>query len=271
MPITRPVCSLHRVEDVEVIDSFVNRGAQRAFGPSLHIESDVLMLDGWWHCSLRMTDQAFIIRNEPPPRDTTVLEDVAAALTAKGLANVASDLPGITVLTMAKASLGYVSWNVWAADRAAGEAALAAAVTEESFFENTEYYNPTAEKDYSAELAGARKLAGLPPSVVLTVGLDTNAVGALEETLADCRFVTKAFGEIEPDACGSIVPTVVLVDATQQRGLDFVMQLRAAACGRFLPVVAVTPDGSAPLGADTGVTAGEDPHHWVSPIRNLLP
>src|SRR5919202_6407487 len=153
------------------------------------------MLDGWWHCSLRMGDDAFIIRNEPPPRDTTVLDDVAAALTAKGLANVASDLPGITVLTMAKASLGYVSWNIRAADRAAGEAALAAAVTEESFFQNTEYYDPTAEKDYSAELGGARKLAGLPPAIVLTVGLRGGAVEPLERTLTDCRFVNRAFGE----------------------------------------------------------------------------
>ena len=262
------------MEDAEVIDSFVNQGAKRAFGPALHVESDVLMLDGWWHCSLRMSDDAFIVRNEPPPRDSTVLEDVAAALTAKGLANVASDLPGITVLTMAKASLGYVSWNVWAADLAAGQAALAAAVTEESFFHNTEYYSPTAEpaeKDYSAELGGARKLAGLPPSVVLTVGLDHATVEGLQQALDDCRFVGKAFGEIEPDACGSIVPTVVLVDATEQRGRDFVMQLRAAACGRFLPVVAVTADGGAPLGADTGVAAAQDPQDWVSPIRTLLP
>ena len=259
------------MEDAEVIDSFVNRGAQRAFGPSLHIESDVLMLDGWWHCSLRMSDSAFIIRNEPPPRDTTVLDDVAAALTAKGLANVASDLPGITVLTMAKASLGYVSWTVWAADRPAGEAALAAAVTEESFFQNTEYYNPTAEKDYSAELGGARKLAGLPPSVVLTVGVDPGAVAALERTLTDCSVVSRAFGEIEPDACGALVPTVMLVDATGQRGVEFVMQLRAAACGRFLPVVAVTADGVPPLGADSAVESSRDPHDWVEPIRTLLP
>jgi hypothetical protein len=259
------------VEDVEVIESFVNQGAQRAFGPSLHIESDVLMLDGWWHCSLRMTDLAFLIRNEPPPRDTTVLGDVAAALTAKGLANVASDLPGITVLTMAKASLGYVSWNVWAADRVAGETALAEAVTAESFFQNTEYYNPTAEKDYSAELGGARKLAGLPPSVLLAVGLDAGTVEALEQTLTDCHIVSRAFGEIEPDACGSLVPTVVLVEASERRGLEFVMQLRAAACGRFLPVLAVTADGVPPLGADSAVASIQDPKDWVEPIRTLLP
>jgi hypothetical protein len=259
------------VEDSEVIDSFVNGDTKRAFGTSLHVESDVLMLDGWWHCSLRMSDEAFIIRNEPPPRDTTVLEDVAAALTAKGLSNVASDLPGITVLTMAKASLGYVSWTVWAENLEAGQAAVAAAVTEESFFEPTAYYDPTAEKDYSAELAGARRLAGLPPSVVLTVGLDGRTVGLLERTLTDCRVVNRAFGEIEPDACGSLVPTAVVIDATEQRGLEFVMQLRAAACGRFLPVVAITADGMTPLGADTAVSSGQDPEDLVSPIRAVLP
>jgi hypothetical protein len=172
---------------------------------------------------------------------------------------------------MAKASLGYVSWNVWAADLAAGQAAVAAAVTEESFFEHTEYYDPTAEKDYSAELGGARRLAGLPPSVVLTVGLDGRTVGLLERTLTECRLVNRAFGEIEPDACGSLVPTAVVIDATQQKGLEFVMQLRAAACGRFLPVVAITPDGVTPLGADTAVASDQDPQEWVSPIRAVLP
>jgi hypothetical protein len=260
------------MEDSEVITAFVNEGAHRAFGTSLHIEGeDVLMLDGWWHVALRLDHDAFILRNEEAPRDTTILDDIAKALAARGLAHVATDLPGITVLTMNRASLGYVSWSVWAPDVAAGQAAVATAVTQESFLENSAFYDSSAEPDYSAELGGARRLAGLPPSIVLTVGLGQSIVEPLETAMTDCRFESKAFGEILPDACGALIPTVVVIDAREQQGRDFVMQLRAAACGRYLPVMAVTPDAIPPLGADAAVAAGQDPLSWVAPIRHLLP
>ena len=259
------------MDDLEVIDAFVNHGARRGFGPELHVEGDVLMLDGYWHLALRVSEDAFILRHEEPPRETGVLDDIAAALAARGLSHVASDLPGITVLTMSKASLGYVPWDVWATDAATAEAAVGAAVTEESFLQPTEYFDPTAEPDYRAELGGARRNAGLPPSVVLTVGVAPSAVEPLEQALTDCRFESRRFGEITPDACGSLIPTVVVVDAREQEGKDFVMQLRAAACGRFLPVVAVTPDAVTPLGADAAVPADGDPVTWVAPIRSLLP
>jgi hypothetical protein len=266
------VGSLQSVDDLEVIDAFVNRGARRGFGPSLHIEGDdVLMLDGWWHLALRVSPDAFIVRGEEPPRQTTIPDDITRALSERGFAHVASDLPGLTVLTMSKASLGYVEWQVWAADVASAHAAVAAAVTEDSFFQDTEYYNPTAEPDYSSELAGARRLAGLPPSIVLTVGLPSDQAGALENALDDCRFVNKAFGEIEPDACGSLIPTVIVIDASEQQGREFVMQLRAVACGRYTPVVAVTPDAVAPLGADTAVRIGDAPSAWAPALRSYLP
>ncbi len=260
------------MEDSEVIDAFVNRHARRGFGTSVHIEGDdVLMLDGWWHLALRVSDDAFIVRDEEPPRDTTVLDDIAGALSARGLSHVASDLPGLPVLTMSKASLGFVQWNVWAPDLAAAQAAVAAAVTEDSFLADTEYYDPTASPDYSSELAGARRLAGLPASIILTVGLPRPRVEQLEKAFDDCRFVDRAFGEIDPDGCGSIIPTVIIIDASESQGRDFVMQLRAVACGRFTPVVAVTPDGVTPLGADAAVASDDDPLTWVPSIRSLLP
>ena len=70
--------------------------------------------------------------------------------------------------------------------------------------------------------------------------------------------------------CGGIIPTVVVIDASAQTGKEFVMELRAAACGRFLPVVAVTPDTVVPLGADIALDPAE-PSSWVEPIRRLLP
>jgi hypothetical protein len=259
------------VEDLEVIDAFVNGASRRAFGTGLHVEADVLMLDGWWHTCLRISPDVFIVRNEPPPRPTTVLDDVHDVLTAKGLAHVGTDHPAITAITYTEITLGYVSWNLWATDMAAGEAALAGKVGENSFLENTTHYDPTREADYSAELGGARRNAGLPPSVVLTVGLEGNVVAPLEKTLSDCRIESRKFGEISPDGCGSLVPTLLVIDATGQQGQEFCMQFRAAACGRFIPVLAVTSDAMTPLGADAAVGAGQDPTSWVEPIRNLLP
>jgi hypothetical protein len=267
------------MDDRQVIEAFVNDRAQQAFGETLHIEGDVLILDGFWHVCLRVGDDAFIVRAEETPSESTVPGQIAEVLTARGLSHVASDLPGLTVLTMEKASLGYVNWDVWATDLAAGQAAVAGALSEESFFDpggGVEWAAPLAGadvpgKDYSAEYHGARRLAGLPTSLVLTVGVDDERMQKLGVALEDCHFITKQLGEINADACCSLIPTLVLVNATDQTGQEFVMQVREAACGRVIPVVAVTPDASAPLGADAGVPAGADPSSWASTIRNLLP
>ncbi len=267
------------MDDRQVIDAFVNEGAQQAFGETLHVEGDVLLLDGFWHICLRVRPDAFIVRAEETPSESTVPAQLAEVLTARGLSHVARDLPGLTVLTMEKASLGYVNWNVWASDLEAAHAAVAGALSEESFFDSGigGDWAPPAQgedvpgKDYGAEYHGARRLAGLPTSLVLTVGVDDERMQKLGVALEDCHFVSKQLGEIDADACCSLIPTLVLVDATTQTGAEFVMHVREAACGRVIPVVAVTSDATAPLGADAGVSAGAEPSRWADTIRNLLP
>ncbi len=259
------------MDDREAIEAFVNEGAQRAFGETLHTEGDVLILDGYWHVLMRVGDNAFVVRNEEAPIETKVFDQIDDVLRARGLSRVATDLPGITTLTMEKASLGYVSWHVWATDLAAAEAAIARGLDENSFLESGIGGDGEYDKDYSAEYHGARRLAGLPTSLVLTVGLDAQQEERLGAVLDDCHFITKKLGEIDADACCSLIPTLVLVGATGQQGREFIMQVRAAACGRVIPVVALTPDASTPLGADVGLLAVSDPSTWVAPIRNLLP
>ncbi len=264
------------MDDREAIEAFVNQGAQRAFGETLHTEGDVLILDGYWHILMRVGDNAFIVRAEDAPIETKVFDQITDVLRARGLSHVATDLPGITVLTMEKASLGFVSWDVWATDLAAGQSAVANAVSDETFFQSGSVGGSWSEpepldKDYSAEYHGARRLAGLATSLVLTVGLDEKQEERLGAVLDDCQFITKKLGQIEADACCSLIPTIVLVGASEQHGRDFIMQVRAAACGRVIPVVALTPDASVPLGADIALAAGSDPSTWVAPIRNLLP
>ena len=261
------------MEDIQLIDAFVTGTVRGGFAETIHVEGDVLIVDGYWHFLMRVSDNTFILRAEEPPLDTKVIEEAARVLRDKGLQHVATDLPGITVLTMNKASLGFVEWDVWAPDLPTGEADMARAVTADSEFTQTrsESYDPSLDTDYNAELHGARRLAHLPTSVILSVGVDQVRLDQLGETLDDCVFVSKKFGEIEADQCGSLVPTLILVEATDQVGREFVMQLRAASCSRILPLVAVTPDGTTPLGADAAVGAGENPRAWAPPIRSLLP
>jgi hypothetical protein len=258
------------VDDGEVIEAFVNGGARRAFGPKLHIEGDVLFFDGWWQTALRFAPQAFAIRAEDPPEGTDVRERVAEQLTNGGLRALGTEFPLIGAFTYAEIALGPVAWELWAPDLEAGQVALTARVSEESFLSNEVTAGPV-DPDFTAEIGGARRLSGLPASIVLTVGVPPEQAEELKGVLPECRFVTKALDAITPEVCGSLIPTLIMVDATAPIGREFIMELRTAACGRFVPVVALTPDGGPPPGADAAV----DPHGpvgaWAEPIRQLLP
>ena len=256
------------MEDKEVIAAFVHEGARTAFGPSLHLEGDCLFFDGWWQASFRISPQAFAVRNEAAPRETDVLEQVALELSALGMQPVETNPALLYAITYTEIALGLVQWQVWAADAAAANAAIAARAGADAFL--GDYSDELKEADYSAEIGGARRTAGLPPSIVLTVGVDQEETRALQAHMSDCRFETRTFDTITPEMCGSIIPTVVVIDATGQTGKEFVMELRAAACGRFLPVAALTTDKQVPLGADIALDPA-DPQTWVDPIRRLLP
>lgn len=257
------------VEDHEVIQAFVRQATRRAFGPQLHVEGDALLLDGWWHSAFRVSTTTFLVRNEEPPGGSSVLIDVAGELAAEGLQQVGVDLPLIQPVTYAELSLGSVSWALWSTDLASAEHALAERAGAESFFE--ESAGSDAPVDFRAELGGARRLAGLPPSLILTVGLGPEQVRPLEEAFPDCRVESRSLATFTPDACGALIPSVILVDATAQAGREFVMELRASACGRFLPVAALTAGGEAPLGADLALDPGQGPSGWIGPLRDLLP
>lgn len=256
------------MEDKEVIAAFVHEGARTAFGPSLHLEGDCLFFDGWWQACFRITPNAFAIRHEDPPRETDVLSQLAMELTGLGIQPVDINMDLLYAITYTEIALGLVQWEVWAADAAAANAALAERAGADAFL--GDYTNELKEADYTAELGGARRAAGLPPSIILTVGVDQEQTRGLQTHLTDCRFETRTFDSIQPEMCGALIPTVVLIDASGQVGKEFVMELRAAACGRFLPVAAITTDKQVPLGADVALDPG-DPGAWVDPIRRLLP
>jgi hypothetical protein len=258
------------MEDSAVIHAFVHEGATTAFSPNLHLEHDCLFFDGWWQACFRISPDVFSIRNEPPPRETDVCDRLREKLTERGLQHVDSNPDLLYTITYTEIALGLVAWDIYASDPAAAKAALSARAGADAFLGDYDTDEPFKEADYTAELGGARMLAGMPPSVVLTVGVDEDSARVLQSHMSDCRFVTHTFDTIQPEMCGAIIPTVVLVDASQPVGKEFVMELRAAACGRFLPVAAVTPDNVVPLGADMALDP-TDPNSWVDPIRRVLP
>ena len=258
------------MQDSEVIAAFVHEGARTAFGPSLHLEGDCLFFDGWWQACFRVSPAAFAIRHEDPPRETDVLAQLALELSANGMRPVDTNPSLLYAITYTEIALGLVQWEVWAADAAAAEAAIKERAGADAFLGDYAADAPFKEADYTAELGGARRTAGLPPSIILTVGVGEDQARALQGHLSDCRFETRTFDTIAPEMCGALIPTVVLIDATGQTGKEFAMELRAAACGRFLPVAAITTDRQLPLGADIALDPA-DPTAWVDPIRRLLP
>ncbi len=96
----------------------------------------------------------FILREEEPPFECGVLEDMAAQLEAKGLQRLGAELPAIQPIVYAELSMGGSSFALWAPDLESGEKTLAARVTEESDWLSSPKESVAA--DFSAELGGAR-------------------------------------------------------------------------------------------------------------------
>jgi len=149
------------VEDPEVVAAFVGDGSGAVLGQSLNVENRTLKLDAWWAVAYRVSGRTFIVRDEEAPTDSTAVSDVAAALTARGLAPVGADLPAISLLTYTILDLGYAPWVLWSTDRATGEAELNAKATKDTFLEAGPAAGPAATPDSADHVRAARRMAGV--------------------------------------------------------------------------------------------------------------
>ena len=242
-------------------------GARHAFGSKLHIEGDCLSYDGWWEVAFRISPDTFALRNEEPPEQSKVVDDVAAVLRANGAQPVEANLALLVAITYTVIDLGAADWTIWSADAATAEAALSARAGHDTFLHDSPLagQDPTA---YVAEMGGARRSAGLPAFVVLTVGVDAATAAAMAGALADCRIESRTLEEVRSDDCGKVMANLVIVDATSQRGKDFLVDVRAD--GSFVPLVAISPEPSL-IGADATVDCTLAPSEWAGHIRSLLP
>lgn len=261
--------TLARVEDREIIEALVAGGAVGGFGSQLHIERDCLLFDGWWQAAFRVAPQTFALRDEPPPGETTVLDDVATQLRAQGLQEVPADPALLIAITYVAIDMGSADWTLWSKDLATATADLAARAGFDTFL-NDAPGEGTRPIDFATGMGGLRRLAGLAPLVVLTVGIDDAAVQTMAGALSNCHFESRALGEIGPDECGSLTPNLALIDATSDEGRDLARRLRATFSGRLLPLVAICAGGDLP-GADVTLDPASGPAEWAEHIRNLLP
>lgn len=257
------------MDDGEVITAFLEGGSAAVFGPSLHVERATLMFDGWWALAHRVSDRTVIVRDEDTPAETTAPAEIAAALTVVGLRAVGADLPAVTMLTLTNLDLGYAPWMVWSTDLASGEEDLNAKVTEEAFLQGGSVFGAPIEIDNSDLARGARRLAGAPSRILVTVGVGGDRTAVLREGLEDCQLDCRGFDQIEPGQCASLLPTLVLVDATGPDGSRFLDQLRVDRPGPA-PVVAITTGAEMREGADATVDGGEPPAAWLPLIQALL-
>lgn len=95
------------------------------------------------------------------------------------------------------------------------------------------------------------------------------AVDDVAAALADFRFESRAFGEIDPAGCASLLPTLVLVDATGAAGLAFLGDLDPDHVAGA-PIVALTTDGEVRAGVDATVDVTAPAEAWVRMVQDLL-
>lgn len=239
------------------------------FGERLHIENDSVLFDGWWHSALRISPDTFALRDEDPPEpDATFLADLAARLDAKGLRRVPIDTTLLTVITYTSLDLGGVEWQVWSTDQATAEVDLAFRASRDAFFGDTTARPPTSS-NFAATMGGLRRTAGLPPMVVLTVGVDGAAVDTLAATLGTCRVESRSLSDIEPEGCQALSPNLILVDCTKPQGAEFLGRLRATGEDQLLMVAALSSGWLE--GADVTLDPASSPSEWAEHLQNLLP
>lgn len=270
--------------DLGLVEAFVG-GARSGSVPGLQVTGDVLYVSGWWHAALRVSKDAFIVRAEPPPEPVQVFDLLTVCLERAGLQVVrGGDNPLINAITYVEADVSGLEWDLWAPTAERGAEAIATRVGAEtvspgssSAFDLQSWDTPGEPLtenlpgnygDISAEFAEAF-LDGMPTPVVVAVGLPADVVRGLEVLLTACRVESKELGEAL-SACGLLKPDLVLVDASEDRGRRFILELRGEACGRSIPVVAVTND-PVPAGANMTLDAETSPIDWHEQLVTLLP
>ncbi len=179
-----------------------------------------------------------------------------------------ADYPLVAAITYVDIALQPVPWIVWSLDGVTAAADLSEKAGGDKFL--GDYSGEPEEVDFSAELGGGRRLSGLPASLILTVGIDQGTVEAMTAALPDCRFVSRALDSVTADGCRSLLPNMIVVDATDRAGRDLIMELQVPG-GRLVPVVAVTDDAALPAGADLAFSPTSADATWVERIHALLP
>lgn len=268
-------------EAPELVEAYL-AGARSGSTAGVYIEGDVLHLGGMWQAVLRLDDDVYLVRAEAPPdADAAALLDrLRARLSGRGVQPIPGEHPLVQAVTYAELSVVAVDWELWATDPERGQARLAHRAAPDAMAQDwvaaepgpEQWSGPLAEPagygDMSAEFAKSM-VGGMPRTVVLAVDCSEEVVAGLEATVPDCRVEARAMGEAV-SACGVLVPHAVVVDARTERARRFLLEFRAEACGRHVPVAALA-EGEPPPGADVALDPRLPAQAWQDTLIRLLP
>lgn len=110
----------------DVVSAFVSRVPAPGH-PSLQVEDDALVVDGWWPAAMWLGREACLVRVDDSPGDA-VAAQLTEALAARGMVVIDADLDApVEAITMQRLGLIGARWQLWATDEAAARAAVAAA------------------------------------------------------------------------------------------------------------------------------------------------
>jgi hypothetical protein len=93
--------------------------------PSLSVQEDALIVDGWWPAAVRLGRNTHLVRLDAEGPEPDLPEELSAALAAAGLTRVEGEWPLIEAITLQRLGLLGAQWDLWAPSREEAEAAIA--------------------------------------------------------------------------------------------------------------------------------------------------
>ena len=262
--------------DKVVLEAFA-AGATQGVSEHLHIEKQVVYAQGWWVTAIRLDDNAFLVRADSySPTTDQVTAEFEALLRSAGLTAIERDPALADMVTLQAASLIGASWEVWAAERDQAHEAFRpwAEGKQVAVYggrsEEPEELSVSLQLELARRVAEERPPSDLPPSRIVLLDVEPTLSEALKGEMMDCEVIPQS---TQTTACvdiGYLAPAIVVVDV-ERAGQETIPALRSA-CGRFLPIVALSGEGAGEVpGADAVITRPFTTGALAATLRNYLP
>ncbi len=262
--------------DKVVLEAFA-AGATHGVSDRLHIETRVLYALGWWTIAIRLGDNAFLVRADSYSATTDGLADgLKAVLRSESLIRVDRDPPLADMVTLQAASLIGASWEVWATDRDQAQEAFRPwaegkqAAVYGGRSEEPEELSVSLQLELARRVVEERPPSDLPPPRIVLMDVEPTLSEALKGEMVGCEVIPESSQTTACVDIGYLAPAIVVVDV--ERADQETIPAMRAACGRFLPIVALLGEGAGEVrGADAVITRPFTTGALAATLRNYLP